>query len=272
MPNYFIFHSKPSTYQECLERKLFGASPRMGSFVRYVCKNDIIFVVQVSKIRDKYHNFIEGPFKATSEGKENIIPEAWGGGFPWQVTVDDSVSRNKIYYSDYKSFFEENGLHLFDDLFPPFRLTQTIGDKLLDLLGIVLDTTPVHANPTPISIESDFRKKYKANFLCADGHYVRSLSEKTIDDWLYHNNILHSYERKLPIMEPLYSDFYIKKADCYIEYWGMNDDPLYAKRKLVKKEIYMKYNYQLIELEFIHLSNLDDILPQTLLKYGYSIK
>lgn len=251
-----------------MAKKLFGATSSMKSFVQNVKKNDILFVVQFQKLAEKYHNFIEGPFKAVSDGKENIVPNAFRGNFPWQVSVDDSLSRNKIYFADYKTFFEENKIMLYDEIVPPFSLTQNVGNKLLELLGIVIDTTPIHTIATPLSIESDFRKKYEANFLCADGHYVRSLSEMTIDNWLYHNDILHSYEKKLPVEETLYSDFYIKKSDCYIEFWGMNDDPVYLERKKLKKITYNKYGYKLIDLEFEHLTHLDDILPLKLHEKG----
>lgn len=269
MPNYFIFHSKPDTYNECLERKLFGASVKMGSFINQVRQNDVLFIIQVRSLKDKHNNFIEGPFIAASNGTRDIVREAYSGQFPWQVRIDDSLTRNKIYYSDYKSFFEENKISLFDDLFPPFRMDQNTGNRLLELLGIVLDTSPNQTPDSPLANESDFRKKYRANFLCADGHYVRSLSELTIDNWLYHNNILHSYEKKLPVEETLYSDFYIKKADCYIEFWGINNDPIYLERKRLKKITYKKHGYKLIELEFEHLTHLDDILPAKLLEQGY---
>ncbi|MFA5404430.1 MAG: hypothetical protein WC358_05810 [Ignavibacteria bacterium] len=272
MPNYFIFHCTPPTYTECIDKNLFGQGIKMGGFVSNVHRGDILFLVQVSKYRERFLNFIEGPFIALSDGTQNIIADAFGGGYPWQVSVDMSLSRNKIFYSDYKTFFENQNLKLHDELFPPFSLSQSVGNELLQILGIVLDTNSIHTVPTPISIESDFRKKYKANFLCTDGHYVRSLSEMTIDNWLYHNEILHSYEKKLPLQEPLYSDFYLKKIDCYIEFWGMNDDPLYKERKKIKQKLYSENNFKLLELEFEHLTRLDDILPKKLNKYGLKLK
>jgi hypothetical protein len=80
--------------------------------------------------------------------------------------------------------------------------------------------------------------------------------------------IVHAYERKLPVEEELYSDFYIPTGKVYIEYWGYENDAKYLARKKAKQEIYAKYNFNLIELEDKDVQNLDDILPRLLLKHG----
>lgn len=48
----------------------------------------------------------------------------------------------------------------------------------------------------------------------------------------------------------------------------MENDPKYAERKRVKKAIYEKYNFKLIELRDEDVYNLDDVLPKMLLKFG----
>lgn len=117
----------------------------------------------------------------------------------------------------------------------------------------------------------DFRKKYPANYRCMDGHYVRSRAEVMIDNWLYTNGIAHAYERKLPIEEDVYSDFFIKEVNVYIEFWGMESDEKYAARKKVKKTAYSVNEFNLIEMNDQDLNNLDDILPRKLLKYGLRV-
>jgi len=97
---------------------------------------------------------------------------------------------------------------------------------------------------------------------------VRSKAEMLIDNWLYMAEIVHAYERKLPIEEEVYCDFYIPKGKIYIEFWGLENDPKYAKRKETKRNIYKKYNFKLIELTDEEVFNLDDILPRMLLKFG----
>lgn len=118
---------------------------------------------------------------------------------------------------------------------------------------------------------NDFRKKYPANHRTKDGHLVRSRAEVIIDNALYDYNLAHAYERKLPIEEDLLSDFYIPSEQVYIEYWGLEDDPKYLERKKVKKEIYQKHGFKLIELTDEDILNLDDNLPRKLLKYNIKV-
>jgi hypothetical protein len=128
----------------------------------------------------------------------------------------------------------------------------------------------------PINSQNDdddmlgFRDKFPAKHRTADGHLVRSKAEMLIDNWLYMAGIVHAYERKLPIEETLYCDFYIPTGKVYIEYWGYEDDSKYIVRKKIKQEIYKKYNLNLIELNDSDVLLLDDVLPKYLLKYGVS--
>ncbi|MBN2825103.1 MAG: hypothetical protein JXQ76_07270 [Campylobacterales bacterium] len=79
--------------------------------------------------------------------------------------------------------------------------------------------------------------------------------------------LVHAYERKLPIEEEVYCDFYLPSGKVYIEYWGMEEDAKYLQRKQAKKAIYEKYNFNLIELSDEDVLNLDDVLPRLLLKF-----
>ncbi|MCP4552836.1 MAG: glycerol kinase [Bacteroidetes bacterium] len=116
--------------------------------------------------------------------------------------------------------------------------------------------------------EVGFRDKFEAKHRSADGHFVRSKAEMLIDNWLYMAEIVHAYERKLPIEEDVYSDFYIPTGKVYIEYWGYENDQKYLARKQKKIALYKKYGFNLIELQDKEVQNLDDILPRLLLKYG----
>lgn len=119
--------------------------------------------------------------------------------------------------------------------------------------------------------DQGFREKFKAEFRVKDGHYVRSKSEMIIDNWLYDSKIIHAYERKLPIEEDLYCDFYIPTEKVYIEYWG-SEEAAYLNRKKKKLEVYNKYNFKLIELTEKDIANVDDILPAKLLDYGIAVE
>jgi very-short-patch-repair endonuclease len=118
--------------------------------------------------------------------------------------------------------------------------------------------------PQTASTSSQFEAKHRAT----DGHYVGSKAQMLIDNWLYMAEIVHAYERKLPIEENVYCDFYIPTGKVYIEYWGDNDDPKYLAHKQKKLAVYEKYGFKLIELNNADVQHLDDILPRLLLKFG----
>ncbi len=88
-----------------------------------------------------------------------------------------------------------------------------------------------------------------------------------IDNWLYMAEIVHTYERKLPIEEDVYCDFYIPTGKVYIEYWGYENDFKYLERKKTKIKLYEKYGFKLIELND-DIKNLNDIFSRLLLKHG----
>lgn len=118
-----------------------------------------------------------------------------------------------------------------------------------------------------VNKEISFRDKFPATERAQDGHMVRSRGEMLIDNYLYMARIAHAYERKLPIEEECYCDFYIPAGNVYIEFWGLEEQKDYVERKKIKLELYKKHNLNLIELKNEHISNLDDSLPKMLLEY-----
>lgn len=107
-----------------------------------------------------------------------------------------------------------------------------------------------------------FRDKFEATYRTMDGHYVRSRAEVLIDNWLYMYGIVHAYERKLPIEQEAYCNFYLPFGSVYIEYWGLENDAKYRQRKERKLEIYKENGFNLIEIQDADIKNLDDILPK----------
>ena len=115
--------------------------------------------------------------------------------------------------------------------------------------------------------DTNFRNKFPAEIRCEDGHKVRSKSEKIIDDWLYNHKIAHAYERKVPIEEDVYCDFFLPyDKKVWIEFWGL-DDEKYIARKELKKKFYTQNNKILIEISEKDIEILDDILPKKLMPY-----
>jgi hypothetical protein len=71
-----------------------------------------------------------------------------------------------------------------------------------------------NAQETP-PFELEFRNRFPANYRAIDGHYVRSRGELLIDNWLYMFGVVHAFERKLPVEELLYCDFYLPGGGKY---------------------------------------------------------
>jgi len=146
---------------------------------------------------------------------------------------------------------------------------KMLAGNIQELKGEVKDSEgqEVDKGTAELGVLSGFRASVPKQ-RTTDGHYVRSRAEQLIDNWLYTAEIVHAYERKLPIEEEVYCDFYLPVGKVYIEFWGMESDPRYRERKAQKKEIYEKYGFNLIELNDDDIVNLDDILPRLLLKHG----
>lgn len=83
--------------------------------------------------------------------------------------------------------------------------------------------------------ELEFRKKFPPTCRAKDWHNVRSRGEMLIDNALYEFKLVHAYERKVPIQESMYTDFYLPPQrwgkGVYIEYWGYENEEKYLKRK-----------------------------------------
>lgn len=126
--------------------------------------------------------------------------------------------------------------------------------------------------PATTSHEQTFRKRFPAEHRTTDGHFVRSKAEMLVDNWLYMAEVVHAYERRLPIEEEVYCDFYLPAGKVYIEYWGLENDPAYNARRKTKTEIYQRHGLKLIELTDEHIRNLDDHLPKVLLRYGITVE
>lgn len=120
--------------------------------------------------------------------------------------------------------------------------------------------------------KDDVRLKFPPEKRTSDGHYVRSRAELLIDNFFYNNGIVHAYEKKLNIDEPMYCDFYLPEKKVYVEYWGLEDSSeKYRERKKRKLELYAKYNFLLIQIVDSDLDNLEEVLETKLRKIGITV-
>lgn len=245
--NGYIFRCSNATADECFERELFGEVDKLKQIIEQIKPGDVLFLYNVASER------LEGEFEAVTNGGKDIVLEAWQGKYPWQVKVKrtkdfDPITRKEI-----------EGVIRFNFRYPQPAIDQQQINSLRSLFS--------KAEQLP-STEVQFRETFQPEHRADDGHYVRSFGELTIDNWLFHQGICHGYERKLPITEGVYCDFFIpyKNGYVYLELWGREDNK-YKERKDIKKAVYKKYEYQLVDIEYKDLDNIDDILPKKLRMY-----
>ena len=104
--------------------------------------------------------------------------------------------------------------------------------------------------------------------------WIWSKAELLIDNGLYTRHLAPAYERRLPVPEDAYADFYVPLGECTIEYWGL-DTAEYTERQRRKRGIFRKYGLRVIELGKEDLTELDDRLPGMLLRHlpdGYRFR
>lgn len=118
---------------------------------------------------------------------------------------------------------------------------------------------------------ANFRQKFAAKHRTLDGHYVRSIGELRIDNWLYLAGVVHAYQRPLPVDSAIMSDFYIPKANVYIQYWGTDAETISEDVQADIRAFYLSHELHLIEIFPNHLEQLDDLLGSELRKLGLSV-
>jgi DNA modification methylase len=78
----FIFACTNSSQNECFERLLFGSNKVYGATAIRVRKGDFLFLWNLDS------DLLYGVFRASTDAALNIVPEAWGGNYPYQVKVE----------------------------------------------------------------------------------------------------------------------------------------------------------------------------------------
>ena len=125
------------------------------------------------------------------------------------------------------------------------------------------------------SKEKDFRKKYPADIRCQDGDYVRSKSERNIDDFFYQNKIWHIYEPTYinpQTKQKYYPDFFLPDYNLYLEYYGRTNTEYIEKKG---KKIKMYQSDPTIHFEYLTQDDDNDIyekLKELCIKYSIPTK
>jgi hypothetical protein len=252
----WVFFCNEKTEEECFRRRLVGSPERYLSRLASLRTGDPVLLYNYESAR------LVGHFTARSEVKLDLAQDEWGKRFRAQVPLNletrfaNPVPREKLESIPDLNFDSRGYLTNFS---LPIEVVQVI----LDIAKGRKESVGRPANKD----ENNFRKKFPADFMGSDGHRVRSKAELLIDNWLYTRRppIAHAYERRLPVPEEAYADFYIPLGDCYIEYWGL-DTPEYSERQRRKLELFEKYDLRVVSLGERDIENLDDLLPRELLK------
>lgn len=118
---------------------------------------------------------------------------------------------------------------------------------------------------------------YEGKYICADGHIVKSKSERDIDNYLFEKCIQHAYEKDWSYgktaKEILKPDFCLpnylgKGKDVYIEHWGYEENNIqYTKTKKFKMPIYKNSGITLVcTYEKTDTGKIDSVLDRKLKK------
>lgn len=252
----WIFLSNNSTQEECFRQCVVGSPEKYLARFSSLRPGDPVLLYNYES------GALVGHFTAASQAALDLVQEPWIRRYRAQVRLnlesrfEKPVPKDKLATIPGLEFSSRGYLI-------NFSLPIEVVQELIDLA----EGRKKSLGQPGTKEESDFRKKFPANFLCSDGHWVRSKAELLIDNWLYTRRppIAHAYERRLPVPEEAYADFYVPLGDCYIEYWGL-DTPDYTNRQKRKLEIFQRYNFRIISLGERDIEKLDDILPGKLLK------
>ena len=91
-------------------------------------------------------------------------------------------------------------------------------------------------------------ESYDGIYVCKDGHIVKSMAEREIDNFLFEEGIPHAYEKSISMYSDPKNDIHLdfclpnfkgSGIDVYIEHWGMNTNNIeYKKSMKYKMKIY----------------------------------
>lgn len=246
-------------------------TPKFGTYIVWDENCDPYEFLDIKKVEFISASVIAETFNTSARRMNQILSELWyiePNVKGWKLTtLWEQIWAKEYEHTSWGTYVKWNSdILLNKSLLRSLWLEAPVEDKQAE------DKEDKKETKTP---EEIFRAKFPAQYRTKDWHNVRSRGEVIIDNSLYEYGLAHAYERKLPVEEDVYSDFYIPSQDghkaVYIEYWGLEDQERYEERKKVKKAIYDKYNLNLIELTNKHIDNLDDYLPRMLLEFGIRV-
>lgn len=190
--------------------------------------------------------------------KELVFDEAFAGKRLLNKEVDKLYKSSKYIRS--KQHFEETVVKCFVIIEKMKLLSSDWSTE--ELNGMLEGGVAYYLSGNDNSINEFYRKPPKIK--SPDGHVVRSNAELIIDLWLNYHSIKHEYEPRINTSKKNYivADFYLPEYDCYLEYWGLDGDTDYEKRKEIKINAYKDLKLRLVSIYQEDLKNLDALLKE----------
>lgn len=251
----YIFECNNDTYTECIERQLFGSNVRWPLGVK---KGDICFLYHYGT-----HDVL-ALWEAVSDGSENIEARAWQGRYRFQIRIHlQSSEILTVPRAIVNDIIKNPVTARVDNILEGYRahnLVQFFASKT---------HTEFEREMALGDLDRDYRNRWPSNFICEDGHRVRSKGEKIIDDWLSRHRVFHAVEPIFPNLHNLIPDFMVYDADgkpVFIEYWGLEADEAYNRRTELKYRIYSDHGLTVIGIKPADLQNIDEAMRADLRK------
>lgn len=101
----FIFRCNEKTFQECLDRNLFGELEEYLAFIKQIDVGANVFLYNTTNWN------LYGIFKTTSKGDKHIEALAWGGKFPSQIKVKPDGKIQSIHIDKTKGIVKFKGIY-----------------------------------------------------------------------------------------------------------------------------------------------------------------
>jgi len=105
MINGFIFRCNGKTFQECLDRNLFGELEEYLPLIKQLSKGSKLFLYNTTNWK------LYGIFEAKSKGDKYIEYQAWGGKFPAQIRVKPLGEIKSIHIDKTKGIINFKGIY-----------------------------------------------------------------------------------------------------------------------------------------------------------------
>lgn len=277
----YIFLCDSTTEKEVMERCLFGTTRRDWQQMNGLQRGSAALLYNYEQA------VFTGPFRILEHRRGHPFDrDAFNGRFPAQARFETLDPKHHLRLDD---VCNEVGWDIIrqnanETITPYYVVRGDKAEKLLNLFefkeeetgtGVVqnrnvhrerfenIPTTAIGREPARVDatpVERTFRTK--------QGFNVLSKAEQIIANILADLELECFYDGNIPGVRDYRYDFWLKKYDLYIEYWGLAGQPEYDRKRDLKRREYSKHGYKLIELTPEDEPDLEDTLRRKLRAYG----